>query len=56
MAKIVEEQVTITLSRIAKAADAESTASAVTDEMLATIEAVVQELVGDSIVVEVSNG
>lgn len=56
MAKIIEEQVTVTLSRIAKASDAEATASAITDEMLATIEAVVQELVGDHFVVEVNNG
>ena len=51
MAKIVEETVIIKLSRITK--EGAKVESAVTEELVATLESVAQELVGDSVVVEV---
>lgn len=51
MAKIVQDIVAIEVSRLAK--DGEDLAALITPEMMATIEAVVQELVGDGAVVEV---
>ncbi len=52
MAKIVEEVLVVKFSKIIK--DSESdTASLLSDEIQAAIEQVAQELVGDSIVVEV---
>ena len=50
MANIVEEKIEITLSRIAKSKDL---ATLCDDELLATVESVVQELVGDTVIVEV---
>lgn len=51
MAKIVSETIAIQISRISK--DDENLSPVVNDEMSATIEEVVQQLVGDSAVVEV---
>jgi len=51
MAKIVEDHVVISISRIAK--EGEKLDSVVTEEMASTLEAVAQELVGDGAVVEV---
>jgi len=51
MAKIVSDAVVIEISRIAK--DDETLASAVDPEMVATLEQVVQQLVGDGAIVEV---
>ena len=51
MAKIVSDAVVIEISRIAK--DDEDLASAVDPEMVATLEQVVQQLVGDGAIVEV---
>lgn len=51
MAKIVSDALVVEISRIAR--DNESVESIVTEEMLSTLEAVVQELAGDSAVVEV---
>lgn len=53
MANIVEENIVIKLSRIAKTKDLASLADA---ELMATIESVVQELVGEAVVVEVVVG
>lgn len=59
MAHIISETVTITFSRVFKGngndADEGPTAeSLITDELLATLESVAQELVGTSVVVEVN--
>jgi hypothetical protein len=54
MAKIVSEAVVIEISRIAK--DDEQLDTAINEEITTTIEQVVQQLVGDSVVVEVKNG
>lgn len=51
MAKIVSDAVVVEISRIAR--DDQPLDSIVTDEILTTLEAVVQELVGDGAVVEV---
>jgi hypothetical protein len=51
MAKIHTDALVITISRIAKNSD--ELESLVTDEVTATLEQVVQELVGDGAVVEV---
>jgi len=51
MAHIVEETITITFSRLVKGDDKPD--SAVTAELLATIESVAQELVEASVIVEV---
>jgi hypothetical protein len=53
MAKIVEDKIVIDISRIAK--DAADLPEIVNDEMIVTLEQVVQQLVGDGAVVEVSN-
>ena len=50
MAKIHEEIIIIKLSKLVKDGD---TAQEVSGELISTLEAVVQEMVGDSIVVEV---
>jgi len=52
MAKIVEDVVVIKLSKIVKDNDKDS-ANIVSTEVLAALEQVAQELVGDGIVVEV---
>jgi hypothetical protein len=52
MAKVVTETVTVEISRLVKGN--KDVASLITDELVSTVEAVVQELVGDSAVVEVS--
>lgn len=54
MAKIVEEIVVIKFSKIAKDSDAETTEPTITSsEVIAALEQVAQELVGNSVVVEV---
>jgi hypothetical protein len=54
MAKIQEELIVIKLSKLIKeSAPEESLAS---DDLLASLEAVSQELVGSSVIVEVING
>lgn len=55
MAKIIEELIIIKLSRLVKDNERqlESTAS---EELLTSLETVVQELVGSDIIVEVSSG
>lgn len=54
MAKIVEKTYTITLSKIAKTNHEDSVE--VSDDFAFTVESVVQELVGDAVIVEVSEG
>ena len=51
MAKIVSDAVVIEISRIAK--DDEELGAVVDQEMIATLEQVVQQLVGDGAIVEV---
>jgi hypothetical protein len=51
MAKIVEDQIIIDISRIAR--DQEQLKSIVTEEFTTTLEEVIQQLVGESAVVEV---
>lgn len=51
MAKIVEDVVLVKFSRLVK--DGATDSRLVSDEITATIEQVVQELVGDSVVVEI---
>jgi hypothetical protein len=53
MAKIVEDHVVISISRIAKEGD--KLPKVVTKEVAETLEQVAQELVGDGAVVEVVN-
>jgi hypothetical protein len=55
MAKIVEDMVAIKLSKIAKD-DAPDGQSIITDEIASQIEAVAQELVGESVIVEIVRG
>lgn len=52
MAKIQSETVEVTLSKLIK--DSADAADIVPADLITTLESVVQELVGDSIVVEVS--
>ena len=54
MAKIVSDAVVIEISRIAK--DDQELVSLVNEEMVSTLEQVVQQLVGDGTVVEVKTG
>jgi hypothetical protein len=54
MAKIVSDAVVIEISRIAK--DDEDLGSVVNDEVVGTLEQVVQQLVGDGAVVEIKTG
>jgi hypothetical protein len=56
MAKIKEQNIVITLSALVKNQDKADSSTLVSDDILANLEAIVQELVGDSIVVEVSSG
>lgn len=51
MAKIVEDKISISISRIAK--DNAELSPVVNDEVIGTLEQVVQQLVGDGAVVEV---
>lgn len=51
MAKLVEEHVVLSISRLAK--DGDKLDSVVTEEITSTLEQVAQELVGDGAVVEV---
>jgi hypothetical protein len=54
MAKIIEEIVLIKFSKIVKDNDAETTEANITNsEIISALEQVSQELVGDSVVVEV---
>jgi hypothetical protein len=53
MAKIVEEVIVIKLSRITK--EGTKVESAITEELVTTLETVAQELVGEGIVVEVTD-
>jgi len=50
MARIVEEVIVIKLSKLVK--DSEVTENVATPEVVASLEAVVQQLVGDAVVVE----
>ena len=52
MAKIFEERINIKLSRIVK--DDSVVETSITKELLETIETVVSELVGDHIIVEIT--
>lgn len=54
MAKLVSDAIVIEISRVAR--DGEELAPIVSPEMNGTLEAVVQELVGDGAVVEVKTG
>lgn len=54
MAKIVEDVLVIKFSQIVKDSAAEQT-SCITEEIKAALEQVAQELVGDSVVVEVES-
>ena len=54
MAKIVSDAVVIEISRIAK--DDQELVSLVNEEMVITLEQVVQQLVGEGAVVEVKTG
>ena len=58
MAQIIEEKILVTISTIAKNGAVVLPDSKVNDELLQTLESVLQELVGDDVVVEVeiSNG
>jgi len=51
MAKIISEKIVISFSKIAK--DSDSGASVVSEEIQAALEQVAQELVGETVVVEV---
>lgn len=51
MAQVVTETITVEVSRLAR--KGQQLDSVVTEEMISTVEAVVQELVGDSAVVEI---
>ena len=51
MAKIVEETITLTFSRIVRN-ESEGSTTTLTDEIRSTIESVAQELVGSEVVVE----
>jgi hypothetical protein len=53
MAQILEENVLIKVSRLVKSSDSDATPT-VTGDMVESLEAVVQELVGTSAVVEVT--
>lgn len=53
MAQVLEETVLIKVSRLVKSSEAK-TAPSVTNDMVESLEAVVQELVGSAAVVEVS--
>ena len=54
MPKIQEETITVTLSKLIKNSDNPTENPIVQTELLATLESVVQELIGDGIVVEVN--
>lgn len=54
MAKISEEKITIRISRIVKDTDKSEVLSS--NDIITTIESVVQELAGKDVVVEVSRG
>lgn len=51
MAKIIEDVIVVKFSKIVK--DSEQKPDIVSDDIVSTIEQVVQELVGDGVVVEV---
>jgi hypothetical protein len=51
MAKIYEEIIVIKLSRLVK--DTDNTTLLATDEIVASLEQVTQELIGDTVIVEV---
>ena len=53
MAKIQSEKIVITVSRIVKDSDSVSD-SVVNDEIIAALEQVAQELIGNSVVVEIT--
>ena len=54
MAQIIQEVITISVARLVKDGEA-MIDSAVTDEVLTTLESVVQELVPEGAIVEVEN-
>ena len=51
MAKLIEDELTIKFSKLVK--DSDNTESAISSEILANIELVIQELVGESVIVDV---
>jgi hypothetical protein len=53
MAKLVQNNVLVTLSRVVKDSDAVETTDALSNEQVAALEAVVAEIVGSGVVVEV---
>lgn len=54
MAKIFEETIVITLSKVVK--NGQEANTNIDDELLTSLESVVQELAGDTVVVEVTRG
>lgn len=54
MAQIIEEKIIVTISTIAKNGAIVLPDSKVNDELLQTLESVLQELVGEDVVVEVT--
>lgn len=56
MAKIVEESIVIKLSKLVKTGDKEGKEKMANAEVVAALEQVVQELVGDGVIVEVEGG
>jgi len=53
MAKVIQETVVITLSRLVKTGEAESKDQMASADVVSALEQVVQELVGNNVVVEV---
>ena len=51
MARLIEDELTIKFSKLVK--DSDNAASAISSEILANIELVIQELVGESVIVDV---
>lgn len=58
MAQIIEEKIVVTISTIAKNSATVLPDSKINDELLQTLESVLQELVGEDVIIEVeeSNG
>jgi hypothetical protein len=56
MAKIVEESIVIKLSKLVKTGDKEGKEKMANAEVVAALEQVAQELVGDGVIVEVEGG
>ncbi len=56
MAKIVEEALLIKLSKLVRTGDKESKEKMANAEVVAALEQVAQELVGENVIVEVESG